>query len=346
MIFGISAIVLISLIIITVFSDNLINAESNNGSPTWVKVIGNWWLEGTITDLELFNLMVFLDDKNIIQTSKNERTDIKFLNSHSMLDSNKGEFKIHYMRIENYGEEPYPGRIIQSEPRGNDIKPEKIEKWLHHIQYFEKQVNYLNTNFKLPNNIIIGLGECQQKKSTYNEKTKMILICYELISDIHDRLTKEYKSKGLTEKQISKITLNVIDFIFYHQVSHVILGIISNDRNITVTNSNDFFIDSLSYHIKEVIQKDKENYPIEDIFFWSKIVHEIKNTKSEHVWNSGLFEFERLSKIACQISSFNSNMTVDYIEKGILEKQEILECNTEFINQKKNLEIVINQISK
>ena len=346
MIFGISFLVLISLIFITIFSNNLINAEVNSGSPSWLKIIGSWWLEGTITDTELFNLMVFLVDQNILQTSENEKIDIKKLNAYSVSDPNKGEFKINYMRIENYGEEPYPGRIIQPEPRQKEIKPEKIEKWLHHTQYFEKQVDFLNANFKLPNDIIIGLGECQQKKAGYNEDTKMILICYELILDIHDRLTEEYKPKGLTEKQISKITLNVVDHIFYHQISYVILGIISNDRNITVSNINEFFIDSLSYYVKEIIQKDKENYPIENIFFWSKIMNEAKNSKAEYVWNPQLFEFERLSKIACQVSSFNSTMTLDYIQKGILKQQQILECKSKFINQKEDLGIIISQILK
>ena len=69
----------------------------------------------------------------------------------------------------------------------------------------------------------------------------MIVICYEIISDIYQKLTEEYKSKGFTEKHISKITLDVVDFIFYHQVSHAILEITSSDKEDAIINNNEFF---------------------------------------------------------------------------------------------------------
>ena len=185
-----------------------------------------------------------------------------------------------------------------------------------------------------------------RKKAFYNENTKMIVICYESIFDIYDKLIEEYKIKGVSEKQISKITLDVIDFIFYHQVSHAIIEIISNNEKTTIINNNEYFVDSLSYHIKSSIQKDKEKYSIGSMSLWFKIMHETKNLEKEHMWNMHVLDLERLSKIACQDSLFNSTKTLDYIQKGILVKQDIIECKSELLENNKKLEKITKQILK
>ena len=329
---------------LTIFSINLVNAEQGNKIPAWTKILQNWWLEETISDTEFLQSLTYLTDNKIIKISENENKEKDFFNS--IEKSDVGNFSIFYMSIEDYGNEPYPGRISPPDPRSKYIEPEKIEVWLHQNQYFEKQITHLNEHIKLPNKITIGLGECQEKKAFYNKNTKMIVICYELISDIYDKLVKEYKIKGVSEKQISKITLDVVDFIFYHQVSHTIIEIIVNDESNEVITNNEYFVDLLSNHIKSSIQKDKKEYSIGNILFWFKIMDEIENLETEHMWNTHSLNLERLSKIACQDSSFNSMVTLDYIQKGILLKQNIIECKSELLEHKEKLEIISDQVLK
>lgn len=335
---------IITLISLTIFSIDLVNAEQDNKIPTWTKILQNWWLDETISDTEFLQSLTYLTDNEIIKISENGNKENNFFNS--MKKSGVENFSIFYMSIEDYGDEPYPGRISLPEPRSKYIEPEKIEVWLRQNQYFEKQITYLNEHIKLPNKIKIGLGECQEKKAFYNNNTKMIVICYELISDIYDKLIKEYKTKGFSEKQISKITLDVLDFIFYHQVSHTIIEIISNNESNEITSNNEYFVDLLSNHIKSSIQKDKEEYLIENILFWFKIMHETENLKTDNMWSTHLINLERLSKIACQDSSFNSIRTLDYIHKGILTKQNIIECKSELLEHKEKLEMVSEQVLK
>ena len=337
---------IISLIILVTLSNENVDAEPINKIPSWVEILDDWWLEEIISDTEFVQSLTYLTNNEIIKISKNENEETNFFNSISREESEIGNFSIFYMSIEDYGDEPYPGRISPPDPRSKDIEPEKIEVWLHQNQYFEKQITFLNEHVKLPKNVIIGLGECQEKKAFYNENTKMIVICYELIFDIYDKLIEEYKIKGVSEKQISKITLDVIDFIFYHQVSHAIIEIISNNENSTITNNDEYFVDSLSNHIKLLIQKDKERYSIVNISLWFKIMHEAENLEKEHMWNIHFLNLERLSKIACQDSLFNSTVTLDYIQKGILTKQNIIECKSKLLEHKEKLEKISDQILK
>ena len=227
---------------LTIFSNELVNAEPSNKIPSWTKILGNWWLEERISNIEFVQSLTFLKNSGIIKIIENESKEVDIFDSISIEDSKMGKFSIFYMSIENYGDEPYPGRISSPEPYSKNIEPEKIEVWLRQNQYFEKQIFYLNEHVKLPKDTVIGLGECQEKNAYYNKNTKMIVICYEIISDIYQKLTEEYKSKGFTEKHISKITLDVVDFIFYHQVSHAILEITSSDKDDTIINNNDYVL--------------------------------------------------------------------------------------------------------
>ena len=185
---------------IIIFPHNAVSAESTNRIPVWIEVVVNWWLEGSITDSQLFQGITFLINNKIIKISENVEN---FKNEKDIVISieyDKGDFSNHYMKIEDYGIEPYPGRIATPDPYTKDIQPEKIEVWLRHTQYFEKQVSNLNKYFKLPNNIYIGLGECQQKNAFYDKNSKMIIVCYELIFDIYDKFLKEYESNEITKK--------------------------------------------------------------------------------------------------------------------------------------------------
>ena len=75
-------------------------------------------------------------------------------------------------------------------------------------------------------------------------------------------------------------------------------------------------------------------------------MHETKNLEKEHMWNMHVLDLERLSKMACQDSLFNSTKTLDYIQKGILTKQEIIECKSELLEHKEKLKKISDQILK
>ena len=334
---------IISLITLTIFANQISYADNvDKIQPSWTKNLVDWWLEEIISDAEFLQVLTYLTNNEIVKILESKDKETNW--NESIENSDFADFSIFYMSIENYGIEPYPGRISSPEPYAKEMKAEKIEVWLRQNQYFEKQITYLNDNMKLPHDIVIGLGECQEEKSFYNQNTKMIVICYELIFDVYDRLTEEYKSKGVSEKQISNITLDVVDFIFYHQISHMLLQVIENNENKTNSNNNESFIDTLSNHIKLKIQKDRENYSITNISIWFKIMHEVENLKRPHMWNTHSLSLERLSNIACQDSAFSSTTTLDYIQKGILSKQSIIECKSELLEQKIKLEKISNAI--
>jgi len=250
------------------------------------------------------------------------------------------------MKIENYGIEPYPGRIATPEPYSKDIRPEKIEVWLRHTQYFEKQVSDLNRHFKLPNNIYIGLGECQQKDAYYNKDSKTIIICYELIFDIHDKFLKEYETNGITEKQATVMTLNVIDHIFYHQLAHALYDTIYSSDNQKIEKNDEQMMNSFANQIKIYMQQDSKDNKIISVASWFKIMNETQNTKSVNVWNEHGIDFEKFFHMACENSGLDRIKTLNFMEKGFIPAEKLVQCKIKYIEQKEKLEFMISPIMK
>ena len=181
----------IFLMCIIIFPHNTVSAEPTNKIPSWIKIVVNWWLDGSITDVEFSQEIMFLINNKIIEMPENNKN---FKNERDLAVSMKSEnFIIHYMKIEDYGIEPYPGRIATPEPHTKDIQPEKIEMWLRHTQYFEKQVNDLKSisNYQ----IIFTLDLENVKKKMHF--TNMIVMCYELIFDIYDQIKLQKNKQQL-----------------------------------------------------------------------------------------------------------------------------------------------------
>ena len=56
----------------------------------------------------------------------------------------------------------------------------EYEEWLKTEQYFELQIPFLNETFKLPYDVEILIGDCDEANAFYFER--QIVICYEFIS--------------------------------------------------------------------------------------------------------------------------------------------------------------------
>ena len=331
---------------IIIFPHNTVSAESTNKIPAWIEVVVNWWLEGSITDSQLFQGITFLINNKIIKISENVEN---FKNEKDIvisIESDKGDFSNHYMKIEDYGIEPYPGRIATPDPYTKDIQPGKIEMWLRHTQYFEKQVNELNKYFKLPNNIYIGLGECQQKNAFYDKNSKMIIVCYELIFDIYDKFLKEYESNGITKKQATIMTLDVIDHIFYHQLSHALFDTLYISDNQEIDTNKEKIINSFSNQIKISMQQDSKDDTLISVASWLKIMNETQSVKRINTVNEHTLNFEKFSHMACENSGLDRVKTLNFIERGFILNEKIIQCKIKYIDEKEKLELMISPILK
>ena len=76
---------IISLMSLTIFSNELVNAEPSNKIPPWTKILGDWWLEERISDMEFIQSLTFMTNSGIIKIIENESKEIDIFDSISKL---------------------------------------------------------------------------------------------------------------------------------------------------------------------------------------------------------------------------------------------------------------------
>ncbi|QLH10081.1 hypothetical protein DSQ20_00040 [Nitrosarchaeum sp. AC2] len=166
--------------------------------PSWIKNTAKFWANDQVTDTEFINALQFMIQNNIIQVYSPNKT----------MEDN-GDFYVTYY----------------SNP--NSIYDYSAREFIINSQYFEVNVDYLNEIFVLPQDIEIQLMECGEANAFYDWESKKIIICYEFVDSIYADFLQYYeiemKDGNITESDISTMTINVIDFFFYHELGHALI---------------------------------------------------------------------------------------------------------------------------
>ena len=118
------------------------------------------------------------------------------------------------------------------------------EKWIKSWDHFETHVDWLNQNFKLPNNITILIMECGESNAWYNPVDLQIVFCYELIEEFNLFQNDQYSGK-VSVSRIDQAVMNTVNFVFFHEIGHALIDI----HNIPTTGSQEDAVDQFSSYV-------------------------------------------------------------------------------------------------
>lgn len=96
-----------------------------------------------------------------------------------------------------------------------------IEDFFYNSEYFDKHVSSLNDQYKLPYNVYVSLQECDVANAFYDETTKDLVICYDLIDSFVEIL---YPHAATDEELISQVE-DAIYWVFLHEIGHVFIDV-------------------------------------------------------------------------------------------------------------------------
>jgi hypothetical protein len=116
--------------------------------------------------------------------------------------------------------------------------------------------------------------------------------------------------------------------------------------NQKIDRSNEQIINSFANQIKRSMQQDSKDNTIMSVASWFKIMNENQNTTSVNVWNEHVVDFEKFVHMACENSELDRIKTLNFIEKGFIPTEKLVQCKIKYIEQKEKLELMISPILK
>jgi len=291
------------------------NFAFGDSIPDWVRNVFIWYGEGQIGEEDLLNALQYLiDSKIIIVSESNENGNNNIVTSSEYTIKDEGDFYV------TYYENP------------NSISDYSSKEWIQEIKYFEEQIDYLNSQFRLPHDVEIVVEECNEANAFYDYTTKQIIMCYEFMDSVYSDFSTYYSEVGteVTEEQLGQSNLDVVDFVFYHELGHALVDIYL----LPITGLEENVVDQFAvYFILSVEQDaDYEGILFQDMLYnvgtWFFILDQYGY---EHVyWDVHNLDVQRFYNISCYAYGQNPQYNYDLITDGWLPQERAENCEYEY----------------
>ena len=285
------------------FSINV--SADENLIPSWVKNTALWYGQDQVSDIEFINALQFMITNDIIQIPEQSKS----------IDD-VGDFYITY------------------ESNLNSYYEYSAKEWITDLEYFETQIDYLNENFKLPHDVEILLTECNVPTAFYDLELKQITVCYELMDSTYNDFSiyfqTDLQNSNITEDEISTQSLNVIDFIFYHELGHALIDI----YDLPVTGLEENAVDQFATMFM-LLSDDIEGIDIivgQDILYdvgtW--FIIQTEYYEQTDYWDVHNLDIQRFYNISCYAYGQDPNYNQYLIDEGWLPTERSENCYFEY----------------
>ena len=200
------------------------------------------------------------------------------------------------------------------------------EKWIKSWDHFETHVDWLNQNFKLPNNITILIIECGESNAWYNPVDLQIMFCYELIEEFNLFQNDQYSGK-VSVSRIDQAVMNTVNFVFFHEIGHALIDI----HNIPTTGSQEDAVDQFSSYVLMEFSDDPvagQQTVIDATGFWL-YRHFAYGIQPGSFADMHSLDIQRFYNLNCYV--YGSDTSISFIvEEGYLPIERAQNCSYEY----------------
>ena len=204
-------VVIFTMMPFTAYADQSSGTDGNDKRiPAWVKTVFTYYAQGQIDESTLINALEFLIEEEIISVSA--RTD-DIQNDVEGEKNNDIPVKLDNGKIDDVGDFYV---TYMPNPNSRYVGDDTAIEWLKYEGLLEYEVEFLNEVFLLPHDVEIVAQECGFVNAFYDYDTQQIVICYELVDDIHETwfIFNEESSESN-----AVYAYDVLTYIFNHEVS-------------------------------------------------------------------------------------------------------------------------------
>ena len=302
--------------------------------PAWIKNTALWYGEGSLTDHEFLNMIQFLIDNQII-TVPNVQDDFS-RTSQLVQEAYKDGYNAG-VAVEPVVEPVDDGNFyVTYYDNPNHYFEQSTKEWIQQTGYFEEQIQFLNSQFRLPYDIEIVLMECNVINAFYYPSTKQIVMCYELFDDIYINFEEYYKQDiEATSDLLIRANVDVIDWIFYHEMGHALTDI----YQLPVTGLEENVADQFAAYIlleytvfDDAVDNVQNAIWIQDIMYNVGTMFFIEaDSGKEHVyWDVHNLDIQRFYNVSCYAYGHSPEYNLDLITEGWLPQERAENCEYEY----------------
>jgi len=198
-----------------------------------------------------------------------------------------------------------------------------VRQKLQRAQFLENLAASLSREIRLPQQVVLSIGECGNENAFYHPKHKAIVLCYELIAAIQRGIQRDFaRISSITSEEIANATTGGFLFILMHEVGHALIHLL----NLPVLGREEDAADQIGAFF--LLQAD--NAPIFLAgalwFFRSKtLIYTRRHFSDEHSLGP-----QRQSNLACWALGKDPHQYQYLLRGGYLTRERAARCRAEY----------------
>ena len=199
--------------------------------------------------------------------------------------------------------------------------------YLQDTYLLEDNAEWLNENYKLPDDVLIEGAECGMENAFYTPSEKKITMCYEIVQGMVDR---GYAKYGDTPRA-DEFAYNILDGIMLHELGHAFVDI----YRLPITGLEEDAVDQFSAFIQSRTYDDYDPYHetgvnmmIDVADWWRQDWGEEEGPPAYHGVHS--LSIERFYNIACYAYGADPEYNSGLVGDDYLRAERADGCRDEY----------------
>lgn len=282
------------------------HAEGGELLPAWVQSIFGYYADGLISDAELIGAIEYLVGVGIISLPDDGGDDSKI--------EDNGDFYFEYG------------------PNPNSSYETSAADWMQSVELLEREIDWLNENFRLPYDVGVFAAECGEVNAYYYPyPTAEVKICYEYVDNLFDQY---YENVDSDADKAARFAYDVTVATFYHEMGHAFIDV----YDLPITGMEENVVDQFEALVLSYTYDDDAGYYAGQDMMYNVGNHWLYSSADSGeslYWDTHGTDMQRFYNISCYAYGADPEYNQDLIEDGWLPEPRAKWCVDEYEQMKR-----------
>ena len=187
----------------------------------------------------------------------------------------------------------------------------------------------INGYLALPEDLYITFDECQSSNAFYDEHSKKVTICYEMVVYLYEL----FKTKTQNPAQLREMVINTTLFIFYHEMGHALIDLM----DLPVTGKEEDTVDNFSVFLLADGSRKGSVAVLDGAIAFYLMGESEQNIplKNLPLWDEHSLDHQRFYHIICMLYGSNPTQNQALVRRKMLPLSMTNRCLEDYQKTKK-----------